>query len=192
MGNEEDCYKEKDVAFYSATVNAWYTTKFEKDKHLLSLSTAGVGLLVTLATTVGALTLCTAAMYFLAVFSFLVCILTVLSIFSRNADHLQRLIKEDEDEDKDPFLDLLDKSASTSFVFGIIFTLLVGLFSGIQNFKGQEVGMEKDLKNTVTTSTEREERSVNGAGGMRPSKPNSQSTSSGQNNQSTDSESDKK
>jgi hypothetical protein len=45
MGNEEDSYKEKDIAFYSATVNAWYTTKFEKDKHLLYLSTAGVGLL---------------------------------------------------------------------------------------------------------------------------------------------------
>ena len=190
MGNEEDCYKEKDVAFYSATVNAWYTTKFEKDKHLLSLSTAGVGLLVTLATTVGALTLCIAGMYFFAVFSFLVCILTVITIFGRNADHLKKLIKEV--ENKDPILGLLDKIASTSFIFGIIFTLLVGLFSGIQNFKGQEVGMEKDLKNTVTTSTEREERSVNGAGGMRPSKPNSQSTSSGQNNQSTDSESDKK
>ena len=190
MGNEEDSYKEKDIAFYSATVNAWYTTKFEKDKHLLSLSTAGVALLVTLATTVGALTLCTAAMYFLAVFSFLVCILTVLSVFSRNADHLQRLIKED--EKKDPVLGLLDKFASTSFVFGIIFTLLVGLFSGIQNFKGQEAGMAKDSENTVTTSTVREERSVNGAASMRPSKPNSQSTNNGQNSQSNNSNSDEK
>ena len=187
MGNEEDSYKKKDIAFYSATVNAWYTTKFEKDKHLLSLSTAGVALLVTLATTVGALTLCTVAMYFLAVFSFLVCILTVLSIFSRNADHLQRLIKED--EKKDPVLGLLDKSASTSFVFGIIFTLLVGLFSGIQNFKGQEAGMDKDSENT---STVREEKSVNGAADMRPSKPNSQSTNNGQNSQSNNSNSDEK
>ena len=122
--------------------------------------------------------------------SFLVCILTVLAIFSRNADHLQRLIKED--KDKDTVLGILDNSASTSFIFGIIFTLLVGLFSGIQNFKLQEAGMAKDLENTVTTNTVRQEESVNGAAGMRPSKPNSQSTNNGQNSQSNNSDSDKK
>src|SRR4051812_12163082 len=44
---------QKQVAFYGAVVTAWVETAMEKDKTLLSLSTGGIGLLVTLLTTVG-------------------------------------------------------------------------------------------------------------------------------------------
>ncbi len=43
----------KEVAFFSAVVGAWIETRMEKDKTLLSLATAGIGLLVTLLTAVG-------------------------------------------------------------------------------------------------------------------------------------------
>ncbi|WDT74288.1 MAG: hypothetical protein MPW16_13610 [Candidatus Manganitrophus sp.] len=56
ISSEENDYKAKELAFYEATVNAWITTKFEKDKHLLTLSLAAIGLLITLLTTVGAAT----------------------------------------------------------------------------------------------------------------------------------------
>ena len=44
----------KDVAFYSTVAQAWVATRMEKDKTLLSLATAGIGLLATLLTTAGA------------------------------------------------------------------------------------------------------------------------------------------
>jgi len=189
MSEDEESYKDKDVAFYSATLTAWYTTKFEKDKHLLSLSTAGIGLLVTLATTVGVTQVCTAAMYVLAVISFLVCILSVLIIFGRNANHLQHLVSGT--EDRDSILSLLDKLASSSFVFGIIFTLLVGLFSSIDKIKIQEAVMAKDSEKMVNTSTTTIERSVDGASAMRPSKPPSKPASD-QSSNSSSSDSSKK
>lgn len=164
----DDNYNEKNVAFYSATLSAWYTTKFEKDKHLLSLSTAAIGLLVTLATTIGTSAACIAVMYVLALLSFLICVMSVLSIFGRNSKHLEDLVKGT--ADKDPVLSALDKLASSSFVFGIIFTLLIGLFSGIENYSKEESTMAKDTEKMVTTNEGSLKKSVEGAAAMRPSK----------------------
>jgi len=169
MARDKNNYEEKDVAFYSATVNAWYTTKFEKDKHLLSLSSVGIGLLVTLVTAVGVASTCAAAMYVLAVLSFMVCILAVLYIFSRNADHLQRLINEK--EDRDSMLAFMDKTATVSFLSGMVFTLLAGLFSGVESFAQQEVVMTKESDKDINTGKKIVKKSVNGASKMRPAKP---------------------
>lgn len=43
----------KNIAYYSVLVNAWIQTRMERDKTLVTLSAAAVGLLVTLLTTVG-------------------------------------------------------------------------------------------------------------------------------------------
>ncbi|HEY0924336.1 hypothetical protein [Rheinheimera pacifica] len=165
----DDNYNDKDVAFYSATLSAWYTTKFEKDKHLLSLSSAAIGLLVTLATAIGVSSLCIAVMYALAVLSFLSCVMAVLAIFDRNSKHLEDLVNNV--NDNDPFLSLLDKLASASFIFGIIFTLLVGLLSGIENYKKEESIMTENTEKMVTTNQGTLKKSVDGAAAMRPSKP---------------------
>jgi len=185
----DDNYNEKDVAFYSATLSAWYTTKFEKDKHLLSLSTAAIGLLVTLATTIGTSAACIAAMYVLALISFLICVISVLAIFGRNSKHLEDLVKGT--ADKDPVLSALDKLASSSFVFGIIFTLLIGLFSGIENYSKEESTMAKDTETMVTTNEGTLKKSVDGAAAMRPSKPPAQ-PAGGQGGQSGSSSSEEK
>jgi hypothetical protein len=76
---------EKEVTFYSATLNAWYSTKLERDKNLLGLSSAGIALLVTLATAMGISDLKSVVVYVLAILCFLVCIVCVLTIFERNA-----------------------------------------------------------------------------------------------------------
>ncbi len=142
VNSEKESFREKEAAFYSATINAWYTTRFEKDKHLLSLASAGIGLLVTLATAIGVANICIAAMYILAVISFLICVLVVLTIFGPNADHLEKLIHGR--EDSDPVLGILDKTASSSFVFGVVFTLLVGVFSGFETLNQKEAMMAHD------------------------------------------------
>jgi hypothetical protein len=165
----DDNYSDKEVAFYSATLSAWYTTKFEKDKHLLSLSSAAIGLLVTLATAIGTSTLCVAAMYALAVFSFLICVMAVLAIFDRNSQYLENLVKNV--NDRDPLLSFLDKLASSSFIFGIIFTLLVGLLSGIESYKKEEHIMAENKEKMVTTNQDTLKKSLDGAAAMRPSKP---------------------
>lgn len=186
----DDNYKEKDVAFYGATLSAWYTTKFEKDKHLLSLSTAAIGLLVTLITAVGTSAVCTMVMYSLAVLSFLICVMSVLTIFGRNAKHLEELVQGT--SDKDAILSALDKLASSSFIFGIIFTLLVGLFSGIENYNKEEIMMANNTEEMVHVNPVTVKKSVDGAASMRPSKPPVEPSTGDQNSQSGGSDSDKK
>ena len=54
MPSQPDSVRDaKAVAFYSAAVQAWVTTRMEKDRALLNLAAGGIGLLVTLLTTVG-------------------------------------------------------------------------------------------------------------------------------------------
>ena len=43
----------KEVAFYGAVVEAWIGTRMEFDKSLLTLSLAGIGVVITLLTAVG-------------------------------------------------------------------------------------------------------------------------------------------
>lgn len=47
MSDEENSLDEqKSVTYYSALVNAWIATRMEKDKQLLTLSSAGIGLII--------------------------------------------------------------------------------------------------------------------------------------------------
>lgn len=177
MSTDDDIYKGKEIAFYEVSLNAWYTTRFEKDKHLLSLSSAAIAVLVTLITAVGVKSPYTGVMYGLAVTSFLVCILTVLSVFGRNADYLQNVVQGS--DATDPTLRTMDKVSKSSFIFGIVFTLLVGLFSGIDDLKKQEIDMSKEkTEKAVGQSTTVVKKSVEGAPGMRPSKPQTTTGSS--------------
>lgn len=177
MSNEQDVYNGKEIAFYEATVTAWYTTRFEKDKHLLSLSSAAIAVLVTLITAVGVKSPYTGVMYSLAVFSFLICILTVLSVFGRNAKYLESVVQGS--DKNDPALAIMDKISKTSFILGIVFTLLVGLFSGIDDLNRQENEMSKGkTEQLVNQNTTVVKKSVDGAPSMRPAKPQTTTSSS--------------
>lgn len=45
---EAEFREKKELEFYKAGISAWYTTAFERDKSLLTLSAGGIGLLMTL------------------------------------------------------------------------------------------------------------------------------------------------
>ncbi|MBE3659020.1 hypothetical protein BOO92_20345 [Vibrio navarrensis] len=181
--DENEVQQQKEVAFYTETLNAWYTTRFEKDKHLLTLSSFGIGLLVTLLTTVGVSSLIVALMYALAVISFLICIVAILMVFSRNSVHLEAIVAGSNENDK--WLTVLDKTSVVSFVCGILFTLLIGLFSGVDHYQKESVSMsDSKVRMVVQNSSNVEKKSINGASAMRPSSSSSSSSASSSNQQS--------
>ena len=53
MTPEEIEFQKKQIEYYASCVNAWFNTKLERDRSLLTLSAGGIGLLITLLTTVG-------------------------------------------------------------------------------------------------------------------------------------------
>ena len=134
MANERE---QKEIAYYSALVNGWLTTRLEHDKTILVLSAGGVGLLVTLLTTVGVRSRETYVLFFLATFAFLVAIAAIVVVLRRNASHLEKVISGA--ESSDPVLRFLDGVASYAFVTRVLFTLAIGLVVGASSFCESEV-----------------------------------------------------
>jgi hypothetical protein len=110
---------EKEVVFYSAVVDAWVSSRMERDRHLMGYSAGGVGLLVTLGTTVGAKTALELALYALGATAFLATMIGGLKVFARNARHLEAVLKGE--REKDHVLDRLDALMVWSFGLGVVF-----------------------------------------------------------------------
>src|ERR1041384_3619076 len=124
-----DLDKDKHTAYYSALVEAWVNTQMEKDKSLLTLATGGIGLLITLLTTVGVASHLALWLYVCGLASFLITILSAVSIFRRNARFIQCLINDDAPSDRD--LKRLDRLMYWSFILGLVSSIGVGITTGI-------------------------------------------------------------
>lgn len=179
--------QDKELQFYSAVVNAWFSTRAELDRSLLTLSAGGIGLLITLLSTVGVNSVEGVVLYVAALLSFLICLGSVLWIFARNASHLQEIIHQDTPADR--ILGVLDIAAAISFLVAAVLSCIIGIATAVQSFQSREVDMSENQK-----SRELAQDSFNGATSMRPTqsdftksfngaaalKPSSSSTSTSQ------------
>jgi hypothetical protein len=129
--NEKAEKREKGVAYYSALVNAWLQTRAEKDRSLLTISTAAIGVLISLLAAKLIDKPPTLVLFILAIFSFLVCAVAVISIFDINASHIEKVINSG--EKRSGLLAALDITAYISFIIGLALTLTIGIIIGIQN-----------------------------------------------------------
>jgi len=133
---------EMEVEYYAAKANAWFNTKLEYDKSLLVLSAGAIGLLVTLLTTVGVNSFALLFVFFAATISFVVCLVAVLAIFSRNAKHLEELIAGK--RTNDPVLGFLDSLSICSFIIGIVLASVIGLATATTEVLKKEVIVSKE------------------------------------------------
>jgi len=155
---------QKAVEYYAAQVNAWFNTKFEHDKSLLTLSAGGIGLLITLLSTTGVKSVESLILYVLALLAFIVCLGTLLWIFRRNASHLEDVAQGK--ASSDPVLMLLDNIAISSFLLGVVFSSIVGISTAVNSYQEKEHKMAEDKTNTTQQTALRE--SVNGVNNMAP------------------------
>lgn len=107
----------------SAARNAWFETSMEYDRSLLTLSAGAIGLLVTLASTVGVKS---RPLFALALVAFGLCILSVLLVFNGNREYLGRIIMAGE-KSRDQQLDRLDRMAAGAFLAGVVLSALLGM-----------------------------------------------------------------
>lgn len=158
----------KRVEYYAATVNAWYNSTLEHDKSLLTLSTGGIGILITILTTVGISYICQIILYFSSIFSFLICLFTILKIFKENKTYLENIIKGSALLD-DPKLKNLDNIANYSFFIGIIFSAIIGFSTAFHSYdKVNEMAKDNGNKGSVSGHAF---DSVNGALNIQPCVP---------------------
>ncbi|HBX65847.1 MAG: hypothetical protein CL670_10400 [Balneola sp.] len=118
----------EDEVFRSASINAWIQSKMERDKALLTLSSGGVGLLVTFLQFKENIAPCHSMLYYIAFISFTLCIASVIVIFSRNAKYIEKLLSS-ETRKNDKVLGFFDYMAVLFFSIGILFTIIIGVIN---------------------------------------------------------------
>lgn len=108
--------------------SAAFTTQLERDKQLLTLSSSGIALLVTLLRTVGVSNLLQIRFFGVALFAFLVTIILVLATLSKNTDYIKQVMESGDTKNKYMWL---DKIATLSFIIGIVMVIVIGIDSAI-------------------------------------------------------------
>lgn len=134
--------QQKEVSFYNALVNTWIQTNMELDKTLITISAAGIGLLVTLLSTAGVSSYWHIAAYFVAFGLFITTILTCVKILRKNAKHIEQVLKGNDAEDKS--LKALDRIADFCFSLALVFLMTIGVISAIDKLSKQGVSKMAD------------------------------------------------
>ena len=160
---QDEIDDQKKIEFYAASVAAWYESSLEHDKSLLTLSAGGIGLLITLLTTVGLGTSEALVLYVGAIISFVVSLVSVLFVFRRNQNHIEDVLSG-KNQGTDPVLSRLDRIAIYSFGLGVVFTAVIGISAAIHSFSSKERIMANETTKTTETVPLRE--SFNGASNL--------------------------
>lgn len=185
---QDEIDDQKKIEFYAASVSAWYESSLEHDKSLLTLSAGGIGLLITLLTTVGLGTAEALVLYVGAISSFVVSLVSVLRVFRGNQKHIEDVLSG-KNPSTDPALSRLDVTAIWSFGLGVVFTAVIGISAAIHSLTTKEKIMTNETQKTTTTVPLRESfngaanlqsgsdlgKSFNGAGNLQP-QPAAQTT----------------
>ncbi len=159
----------KDDLYYGAVVTGWLNTKLERDKSILTLSAGGIGLLVTLLTTVGPQTTVTLVLYGMAMLTFAVSLFCIIRILDRNADHLKQIVRGEVEGDSG--LARLDRVSFWTFIAGAALLALLGMIAGIDKLGPQAGGQMSKANQPTKITTEgvaTGKRSYDGIGDMRP------------------------
>jgi hypothetical protein len=164
-------------------LQGWLQSRMELDRSLLTLSAAGIGLMVTLLTTIGYATLPQHLAYVASVLCFVGVVIAALVIFRRNAAYCERVAKGDRFNDE--WLSRLDHAAIVLFVVGVGAALYVGgSINGSRHpLSGGTMGKD-DTKQGVAAPDSG--RSLNGLGNLgkkpapEPAKPQPTTTEQSQ------------
>jgi len=172
-------HKEKEVAYYTAIVDAWVGTSMERDRSILYITSGAIGLLITLATTSQGFTRWEFVFYFVSLAPFLLAIVFVLIVFHRNTIYLTLLKEEAEDAGNEAAkraeecrLYFLDKGVLIFFGLGVLFAFGIAVQNLSKHPIVKEKCMEEKLENSLNglnkMSPKGNERSLNGMDALRP------------------------
>lgn len=127
-GEEKRKLKElegKNIAHYSVSLSALYQTERELNKTLTILSTAGIGLLVTILTTVGVQHWWEMFLYCGAFVGFLVTICSALIVYHLNSKYIENTIRGDASEN--PKLKRWGRLSFFAFIIAVLLVIGIGI-----------------------------------------------------------------
>jgi hypothetical protein len=156
----EEIAHQKEVEYYASSVNAWFNTSLEHDKSILTLAAGGIGLLITLLTTIGLSSAEALVLYVGAITSFLVALISVLVVFRHNRTYIEQVFAG-KATGNDPVLAKADSIALWAFGVGVVFTAVIGISTAIHSYTSKEKAMSSEPTKSTPAFQLRE--SFNGA-----------------------------
>lgn len=186
MQDNDNEKMQKRVAFYNNLVNAWIQTRMEVDKTLIVISSAGIGFLITLLAKKGVDCITELVVYMIAFFAFFITIALCIFIFHRNSSYIQNLLNAPDTKANDALLDVLDWAAKLIFALAMIFTLVIGVSTGVDQYYrnknrkgGQEMAKDSEIQESNTPNGSQKakpetiKKSLSGLGGLGELHPDS-------------------
>jgi|SRR3989339_35652 len=140
----------KEVVYYQALLDSWVQTNIERDKTIIALSAGGIGLLVTLLTTVGVIGYLKIICVLGSFLGFTVAILIGINIFEQNGKHVENVLKGI--KDKNSKLEINDRWLKVSFRFALGCMIALGLLTMFNfDFGGENKMMKEKIVIEKTT-----------------------------------------
>lgn len=167
----------KNVAHYSVLLSAWIDTRMERDRTLVTLSAAAIGLLVTVLTTVGASSAWELAFFVISIASFLVTIWSALTVYQLNSEHLEASIRGS--SQSDPRLRKYDKLSFRAFILGAISALMIGILSASSRYTPTTEVVMPEQSSPDKSGAMPGKKSLDGVENLTP-QPNPQTPEQGQ------------
>jgi hypothetical protein len=120
---KQDLAKDFKIAHYTASVQAWFGTKMEKDKSLLTLASAGIGILVSL----GANSRLEKIFFVTTILFFVITVFCSLVVFEINAKLIENIIREKSAKSTGKIASIIDYTLMLSFLLGVIAFSMLGV-----------------------------------------------------------------
>lgn len=147
---EKELNNNKEVEYYSHLVNGWITTRMEKDKALLALSTAGIGVLITFFNNISIENNLSFFLYLLALLFFIISIISGIWILSENAKYCEFVIKEEELKNE-ALIIRLDFSLIISFILGLIVSIALSVTLINKKTNEYSINSIKKIERTINS-----------------------------------------
>jgi hypothetical protein len=159
----------KNIAHYSVLLQTWIHTRMERDRTVVTLAAAGVGLLVTILTTVGVQARWMIVLYATAFVGFLLTICLSIVIYQKNSVFIEWELRGGEGSGGKPVnLKPYDRLSLSGFVVGAAFLAVTGLCSAWITYQLKE---EKPVSKSVERpkpQEPQEKKSLDGLQNVRP------------------------
>ncbi len=164
---EDELFNAKESETHGAFVGGWLNTTLEKDKSILTLSAAGIGVLVTFSNSINTNDLVLFFNYIFALMFFVIAVITSIYIFGINAKYLMKVIH------KKPTKSIVcyDYLLSFSFIMGLLLTISLAFLLisentntntntiNIKNLESKYIELLKRKINKIERSNEVKEKS---------------------------------
>jgi hypothetical protein len=137
----------KNIEYYSIMLSAWINTKMERDKTLVTLAAAAIGLLITILTTVGTNNIIEMILFAISICLFLTTIWSSLTIYQLNSKHIEDSLRGSSQSNSK--LEKYDKLSIGTFISGALIALMIGILSAYNNLEKKE-DQNMSTKNNVT------------------------------------------